>query len=252
MQPHQKKPSDSLAKSVLPKPLWRAIENIFQSGVSETQLVGGTAIAGFYMGHRRSDDIDLFSKDQASFKATLASVKHLTNIGARFLKETLSNLYFHSVCELEGHRFTVDIVVDANLFKVASFEKTDLGIQIASLETLYKMKIATLVSRCSEKDLYDLFVLSQEFPRKDIEKFVSMGLTIDGGVNAENMLASLESSQLSKESCGFALSEKMTSLDIFKDIEKFRSNLIQDLIDFLQNSPPPKLASLIRKAKKLI
>lgn len=53
-------PRAELAARFLPAPLWRGLSHVFAQGLSDTMLVGGTALAGFYAGHRRSDDLDLF------------------------------------------------------------------------------------------------------------------------------------------------------------------------------------------------
>ena len=45
-------------------------------------LVGGTALAGYYAGHRRSDDLDLFVRDEAACRAAVLAVKSLVTLGA--------------------------------------------------------------------------------------------------------------------------------------------------------------------------
>ena len=71
------RPSLDLARTVLPHGLLKALEFIAESSSADTMLVGGTALAGFYAGHRRSEDLDLFCKSDEAFIATRLAVKAL-------------------------------------------------------------------------------------------------------------------------------------------------------------------------------
>src|SRR5690606_15459509 len=155
-----------------PKPLWEAIEFVFGQSLSGSALAGGTCLAGFYAGHRRSDDMDLFVRDQLSFKATVLAVKELTKKNYNILDEMQSQQYYHALLKHHKHSFTVDVVLDENLFRVGQFIELKNHIVVASLETLLKMKAATLVSRCSEKDLFDLCWLFDKFPQMTISEFI--------------------------------------------------------------------------------
>ena len=63
-----RKPESGLAAEVLPPPLYRALTHVFAQGIDGAMLVGGTALAGYYAGHRRSDDLDLFTGEHAGTK----------------------------------------------------------------------------------------------------------------------------------------------------------------------------------------
>ena len=80
--------------------------------------------------------------------------------------------------------------------------------KIASLTTLLRMKSAALVSRSSEKDLYDLIQLFNIFSDLNIATFIAFGQSIDSGVNAESMLASIGGTTLRQEACDFSLEKK--------------------------------------------
>ena len=67
-------PDLSLARRVLPAPLLRALQHVFAQGLSGCMLVGGTALAGFYAGHRRSDDLDLFTETGEDQSAAVLAV----------------------------------------------------------------------------------------------------------------------------------------------------------------------------------
>jgi predicted nucleotidyltransferase component of viral defense system len=177
------KPKLDLAEKTLAPPLYSCLTYFFRQNIPDLVLVGGTALSGFYAGHRRSDDLDLFTKNQNSQKAAILAAKSLVSLGAKLSYEFQTREYYKATCELKGHAFTIDIVLDENFFKAGQFQTLSNGICVASLETLLMTKAATLVSRCGEKDLYDLFWLFEHDPELNFKKLIEQGQKIDGGVN---------------------------------------------------------------------
>lgn len=233
--PDSKRPSIDLARRVLPAGLFEAIELIFSAQPAGVILVGGTALAGFYAGHRRSDDIDLFCEDIVAQRSAILAVKALTQQGA-----TLSSLretphYFHCLASLSGHQFTIDIVLDHHLKDTKVGVPVSKGIIVASLTGLLCMKIATLVSRCSEKDLYDLIWLFGQWPGLSLSQLVPLGSKIDLGVSEESILISLSGATLTKSACSFAAEMGHSVEDVFQQISLFRKQLIIDYSAYLRN-----------------
>lgn len=245
------KPDLNLAQKVLPEPLYSSIKYLFQQDLFDTALVGGTALAGFYAGHRRSDDIDLFTKNESAQRSTILAVKSLTSIGAEKISEQESSHFYDSTWSLRSHSFTAQVVLDPGVFDVGSFAKTD-QVVVASLETIFKMKAATLVSRCSEKDLYDLLWLFEEFPSYRLPDLIQSGFKIDGGVNAENMLASISGTALRAEACDFSIEKNISNKDIYAKILKFQNDLRVQLISYLKGQPTMELGKLVRYARRVL
>ena len=82
-------------------------------------------------------------------------------------------------------------MLDPNLFAVGSGSEADDGVMVADLDTLLKMKAATLVSRASEKDLYDLSWIFAHHRLLDLPALIGLGQEVDGGMNGEGLLISL-------------------------------------------------------------
>lgn len=240
-----REPDGGLAARVLPKPLYRALAHVFTADVSGCMLVGGTALAGYYAGHRRSDDLDLFTADALAQRAMILAVKSLPGIGTTLTDERTSAHFYHTTCHLEGHDFTVQVVLDANLFVVGSAQRAADGVVVADLSTLLEMKAATLVSRCSEKDLYDLVWLFDQDDELDLADLVALGEPMDSGMNAEAVLTSLVGTMLRQSACEFSLSE--SSREVFAGITRLREGLIRGLERYLRGQPPPRIAELIRR-----
>ena len=245
------KPSLELAKKGLPAPLYQCLEYFFQQDIPSLILVGGTALSGFYAGHRRSDDLDLFTKNADSQKATVLAAKSLVSLGVKFTYEFQTPHYYKAVCAFKNHSFTIDIVLDEHLFQVGHFETLSNGITVALPQTLLMMKASTLVSLCGEKDLYDLLWLFDQDPDLNLQTLIEAGQAIDGGVNGEAMLFVISETKLNPESCHFALDPKISGTQIYEKLVRFQKELISNLRLFLENQPTPPLKDLIKAIKKL-
>lgn len=232
-----KTPSNDLAQKVLPSGLLKAINHIFLDSSEAFCLVGGTALSGFYAGHRRSDDIDLFAKDEFAQKAAIDAVNSLEIVGAKLSARRESRQHYHCLGELEEHRFTIDVVLDPHFHSMPEFQTTVSHLRVATLEGLLSMKIGTLISRCSEKDLYDLKWLFDNFKHPSPAEFVPLGRMTDGGMSEETLLISLCGAQLKESACNFAGDMGVSARSVHETIEAFKESLIIDFSCFLQKRP---------------
>lgn len=240
-------PQDEVASKVLPAPLLAAIRAVFAANGSGITLVGGTALAGFFAGHRRSDDMDLFTIDGDAQKMAVYAVKSITEKGVRLAKERQSPHYYHAVASWNDHDFTIDVVIDQNLFRVGKFQTSAQGITVASLETLLKMKLATLVSRCSEKDLFDLAWLFEHYRHPDVSEIIKLAKEIDGGFDSESALISIAGATPRIEACNFSVEFGVTPEAAHRRVLAAREGLLASLIDYLTlEQPTPKIGKLIR------
>jgi hypothetical protein len=159
--------------------------------------------------------------------------------------------YLEAIGKLEGHLFKITVVLDANLFRVGKSVLLPNPLQIADLNTLFKMKAATLVSRCSEKDLYDLMWLFAYFPERTFADLIALGSEIDGGVRGEAVLSSVSGAVLRKEACDFALDKKITRDRILGEIKSFRKEILKGIAAHLASEPALPLGSLVKKLERL-
>lgn len=245
------KPDLELARKVLLAPLFQALIHIFAQGIEGTLLAGGTALASFYAGHRRSDDLDLFTTDESHQRSCTLAIQSISKLGGSLRIQNTSSQYFEAMCELKNHRFKITAVTDSNLFQVGASIRLNNDVQITDLETLFKMKAATLVSRCSEKDLYDLIWLFGHFPDRTFSDLIRLGSEIDGGTQGEAMLSSLGGAILHKEACDFSLNSRFTAAHIFSEVQEFRKKLIRGITAHLEDEPAPALGELVKKLDKI-
>ncbi len=243
----EQKPQSSLAAKVLPAPLYRALTHVFAQELPGCMLVGGTALAGYYAGHRRSDDLDLFTEDDLSQKAVVLAVKSLRSIGAIFEEERTTAHFYHVTCYLAGHDFTAQAVLDSNLFEIGSGLKAGDGVVVANLKTLLKMKAATLVSRGSEKDLYDLSWLFDQDRVLTVPTLIALGTEVDGGMNAEALLINLVATELRESACDFSLTQKAGEVHLV--VKGLQKDLVRGAESYLRGQPAPPIAALLRRLR---
>jgi hypothetical protein len=244
-----KGPDHRLARQVLPAPLYRALRHVFDQGIAGCMLVGGTALAGYYAGHRRSDDLDLFARDAPAHQAMVLAVESLAIDvpGAEVVTRQRALQFYHAVVRLDGHELTAQVVLDAGLFAMGEGVRAQDGVTVASLETLLKQKAATLVSRCAEKDLYDVKWLLGQLPHLKPSDLVELGSQVDGGMTAETVLISLTSTTLREEACGFSHHEEPS--EVFRQVSDLKEDLTQSFDRLASRRAESPLGELVRRLR---
>ena len=239
-----------IAERVLPHPLLDALRHVFAQGIDDCMLVGGTALAGFYAGHRRSDDLDLFTGTATAFRQAVLAVRSLATLRTEMHERSHSNQFYRAVCSSREWHFTVDVVLDPHALDVGG---TNLAgdVMVADLPTLLSMKAATLVSRCSEKDLYDLLWLFGAFPDRHFADLIELGHEFDGGVNGEALLYSIGSAGLEQEACGFASDFGTPAAAVFTGIKALRRELLVALDRHLTAQTQDTLGDVMRRIRTL-
>lgn len=243
-------PDAKIAARVLPDALYRALTHVFAQQIAGCWLVGGTALAGYWAGHRRSDDLDLFVRDAAAHKAAVLAIESLVSIGATVAARQRTPQFYDATCELGGHSFTAQAVLDAGVFAVGDGFRADDGVVVASLDTLLKQKAATLVSRGSEKDLYDLkwlFAARPELSIADLVSLVSRGAQIDGGMSAESALISITGTSLRKSACEFSRSQNADA--VYREVTALQQSLAVAFDKLARKEPAGPVGNLIRQLR---
>jgi predicted nucleotidyltransferase component of viral defense system len=119
-------------------------------------LTGGTALASFYLGHRRSDDLDFFARDveQPVPFSGIASA-----LGGRFAVLSSERVYDRCL-------FVVEIGGDAVKVEFAPLYFPRLhppeergGVLVDSLEDIAANKVLAIADRFDPKDFVDVYCL---------------------------------------------------------------------------------------------
>jgi hypothetical protein len=190
-------------------------------------LGGGAALAGAYLGHRMTGDIDLFVHDAAEMRSLvslLPSAAADAGTGVTLLRD-VGHLVRAQLEGRDGNIVEVDVVHEP-VADIAAPPLPVEGIVIESLADLRANKLTCILSRSEPRDLVDLYFLDRAGfpPEQDLEIALRKDAGIDPGVLAW-LLAQFPTQPLP------AMLEPLTSdqLERFRDAlaERFRSSTIE-------------------------
>lgn len=232
------RPMENISKTAIPAALRDALHFIFKNVPGGVWFVGGSALSGYYAEHRISDDIDLFTKGHTEQENAVRAVKALKNKKAIFTHESTSPLFYRADIKFENHSFTTAVVLDENVHRVGHALRTKDNVWVADFQTLLSMKLACLVSRCSEKDLFDLDWMFGKAGFPSAEEIISMGQKLDSGLNAETLIISIAGTTLRKDACKFLLPTSELTVDLaYQKIVKLQRVLLEMFLDYEKTVP---------------
>ncbi len=142
-------------------------------------LTGGGALAGYHLGHRRTDDLHLFTTDGQAFETgrrVLADVA--IALGGRLEIRQHAPRFTRAVLTRDDQAVVVDLVRDVNGQLHSAKTECD-GIVIDPADEILANKLTTLVSRAEERDLVDVLCLERTGLR--VEDALAAALAKDGG-----------------------------------------------------------------------
>jgi hypothetical protein len=160
-------------------PLQREVLRGFFAREHDFYLTGGAALAGYHLGHRTTDDLDLFTPDAAAFERgrfVLESVA--VGLGASFEVRQDAPLFRRFVLTRSDGGLVVDLVCDR--LSGPSVDRPDHdGVRVDPPEVILANKLTTIIGRAEERDLIDLLFLERAGFR--IEQGLEAALAKDGG-----------------------------------------------------------------------
>ena len=139
------------------------LNTLFEEGIGELgyYLTGGTALSEFYLQHRYSDDLDLFTREERSLKKDYEDLsKILTNHGSEIISAEINDEFvrlFVSLSESTTEQLKIEFARDVPA--MISPAKIFGEIIVDSFEDIAVNKICTILNRepSEPKDFVDLF-----------------------------------------------------------------------------------------------
>jgi predicted nucleotidyltransferase component of viral defense system len=134
---------------------------------------GGTALAEFYLHHRLSEDIDLFSENEVE----VGPVSDFIGAAAKKLGATdITSQRFLGLYSFTFHLPKTPLKVDFNYYP---FPRINLGrgwrgLAIDSLEDIAVNKVHTLFMKPRSRDFVDLYFLLKERGQFSLERLVDL------------------------------------------------------------------------------
>ncbi len=124
-------------------------------------LTGGTALAAFYLHHRLSKDIDLFTTNDEAFALARDSMDEVAAaLGCELVRRASSRWFQQFFFAQNDIRLQVDLVRDAD---IQFGERRRFGqVIVDARENIGANKITAIFGRTESKDFVDLYFLLQE------------------------------------------------------------------------------------------
>jgi predicted nucleotidyltransferase component of viral defense system len=142
-------------------------------------LTGGAALAGFHLGHRTTDDLDLFARDASAFERGRFVLSDVAAALGGELQVRQDAPGFKRVVLTRGHEgLVIDLVKDTGpQLHLDKLERDHIVVDPA--DEILANKLTALVGRAEERDLIDVMFLERAgYP---IEAALPVALAKDGG-----------------------------------------------------------------------
>jgi hypothetical protein len=160
-------------------PLQKAVLRAFFARERGFHLTGGAALAGYYLGHRTTDDLDLFALDDPPFERG----RHVLSAVAAELGASLAITqdvpgFLRVILKRNDEALVIDLVRE-RVAQLHPDKPEREGVRIDPPDEILANKLNTLVSRAEERDLIDVLFLERAGYR--VESVLDAALAKDGG-----------------------------------------------------------------------
>lgn len=142
-------------------------------------LTGGAALAGFYLGHRATDDVDLITTDADAFERGRFVLDDLARaLGCQLVVRQDAPGFKRFVLTREDGAVVVDLMRDAG-HQLHPDKPVRDGVRLDPPDEILANKLTALLGRAEERDLVDVLVL--ERAGYSVEAALPVALAKDGG-----------------------------------------------------------------------
>jgi len=166
-------------KDILSALQWEFLSCFFQ-GAAPFFLTGGTALSAFYLRHRYSEDLDLFTLDGAAFdRVSLYVADTAAKLHAEAVSLQTAPLFHRYRITRDADSVIVDLVKEV-VPQVSQKKNSFDGIVVDTLADITANKVCTVISRIEIKDYIDLYFLGRAgYP---LENYIAIAQQKDAGV----------------------------------------------------------------------
>jgi len=160
-------------------------------------LTGGGALAGFYFGHRDTEDLDLFAAPGLDLEGPASALAAAAAACAATLQSLTTYPDFRRFLAVRGDEHClVDLVIDRA--PMVDPAKVTFGeVRVDTLREIASNKVCTLLSRSEIKDLVDLRALVEA--GVDLDQALSDAERKDGGVDPATLAWILDQVSITPE-----------------------------------------------------
>jgi predicted nucleotidyltransferase component of viral defense system len=124
-------------------------------------LTGGTALAGYYLHHRLSEDLDFFTLDRTAYEQVSGAIRSLAEgLDATCDDRRISPHLHQAFFSRENEQVKMDIVLDAAPW--FGVPRNFGRINVDALENIAANKVLALFGRATPRDFVDLYFILNE------------------------------------------------------------------------------------------
>ncbi len=152
-------------------------------------LTNGTALSDFYLGHRRSFDLDLFTSDKGlilPFSRTVEDEFPKQGFSVKVIHRFQSFVEFE--IDEQEEKVRIQLALDSP-FRFKPPEKSDIGIMVNNFHDLVVDKFLAFFSRAEPRDTIDLFFILKN---TDINELLELASKKDPGFDLYWLAISLK------------------------------------------------------------
>lgn len=160
-------------------PLQRELLAAFFEHERSFFLTGGAALAGFYLHHRETDDLDLFTHEGEAFERGAHALRAAADRVSGQLGITQDSPGFRRYVVTRGNEAVVVDLVWERVPSAFPDKPERAGIRIDPIEEILINKLTAVLSRAEERDVVDLLFLERAGHRA--EQALAAALAKDGG-----------------------------------------------------------------------
>src|SRR3990167_11448985 len=158
-------------------------------------LTGGTALTEYYLRHRKSEDLDLFTLDQKlKFDFVNAEVlKIARNLDFKIINQVSTGAYLQFIFKGDREILKVDLVKDVPV-QFGKIRNVG-GVFVDSIENIAVNKLLAIFGRTDAKDFVDFYFLLHSYKQLKFEDLFDKAKRKDTGLNEfylASMLAEVE------------------------------------------------------------
>jgi hypothetical protein len=140
-------------------PFQAEILEAFFRHTSSFHLTGGAALAGYHLGHRTTEDLDLFTHEEAIEEGDQVLQTICSEVGATIEKIRTAPDFRRRLVTRGDETVIVDIVLDR---VPGNNEKLTFGnVRVDTLEEIMANKLCSVLARCESRDLVDVMALDR-------------------------------------------------------------------------------------------
>jgi hypothetical protein len=184
-------------------------------------LTGGAALAGFHLGHRATDDLDLFTSEARAFeRGHFVLTEVAQELGAALQVRQDAPGFKRLVLTRGVDALVIDLVKDSGPQLHADKLERD-GVVMDPADEILANKLTALVGRAEERDLVDVMFL--ERAGYSVEAMLPAALAKDGGCTPATLAWLLSEIQIPD---GVVLPAGVSSAEL----RAYVSNLISRLL----------------------